>query len=260
MKILNHKLEGYYHGTSPNSSGVLRDPTILVIHFTASGGASGSGDANYFMSSAARASAHVIVGRKGDVTQVVPFNKKAWHAGKSIWRGVSNCNDYSIGIEVDNWGKLVKTADGKIRSWTKEEVSASDCALMKHKNEDREHYWELYEEKQLEALEEVVRTILAKYPSIKEIVGHDDIAPGRKTDPGPAFPMSRFRSLVNGRGNRDVIRRRTTANLNERGGPGTHFDIIRTISKGTLVNVVYDQPGAWAQLDTGGWVNDTYLA
>lgn len=259
MKILNHKLEGLFSGPSPNSAAGLVNPSILVMHFTASGGPTGKGDLGWFMDPRAKASAHIIAGRDGKITQPVAFNRKAYHAGRSIWRGVPNCNDYSIGIEIDNWGKLTKTADGKFRGWTGEEVPANRVTLARHKHEDRDIYWEIYTKAQLDAVEEVTRIILAKYPSIKEIVGHDDISPGRKTDPGPLFPISRFRSLVNGRGNKSTVNRRTTANLNERGGPGTKFDIIRTISKNAVVTVVYDAPGEWAQLDTGGWVNDRYL-
>jgi len=259
MKITNHKLDSHWYGESPNIGGRLNNPSILVMHFTASGGTNGKGDADYFKTKAAKTSAHLVIGRDGTVYQIVAFDHKAWHAGKSIWRGVANCNDYSIGIEIDNWGKLVRTEDGKFRSWTKAEVDPSDVIKATHKNEASPCYWELYDERQLKALEEVTRAILEAYPSIKEIVGHDDIAPHRKTDPGPAFPMERFRSLVQGRANRATLYRTTTSNLNVRGGPGTNFAVIKSLPKGTRVQVLYDKPGDWAQI-ADGWVNDTYLA
>lgn len=260
MKITNHKLDDCWYGPSPNVSGTLANPTLLVIHFTASGGADGKGDVTYFRTKAAKASAHVVLGRDGKVMQVVPFNKKAWHAGRSIWRGVPNCNDYSIGIEVDNWGKLVKTADGKLRSWTKQEVPASSAALLTHKHEKTPYYWELYNEEQMQALKELVQTIIAKYPSIKEVVGHEDIAPGRKTDPGPAMDMSSLRSAANGRADRPNPKRKAISNLNVRGGPGLEFAVNRVLTKGSEVEVIYDKPGEWAQIDTGEWVNDNYLS
>lgn len=259
MKIRNHRLEDHWYKQSPNIGGALTNPTILVMHFTASGGPDSRGDANYLSSASAKASAHIVIGRDGSIQQIVEFDQKAWHAGKSIWRGKANCNDFSIGIEIDNWGKLTQTADGKFRSWTGEVVPPNRVAKAMHKNEKVYHFWETFTDKQLLALEEVTKTILAAYPSIKEIVGHDDIAPGRKTDPGPMFPMSRFKGLVQGRGDRSINTRVTIANLNVRGGPSTSYDVIRTIKKGDTVEVVYDIPGDWAQIKDGGWVNDRYL-
>lgn len=259
MRISSHKLVDEWFGESPNIGGTLSNPSILVMHFTASGGPDGKGDANYFKTRAAKTSAHIIVGRDGSIYQVVPFNKKAWHAGKSIWRGVPNCNDYSIGIEIDNWGKLLRTADGKYRSWTKQEVDPADVVKMRHKAESTDSYWETYDPKQMDALEDLVEVILAAYPSIKEIVGHDDISPGRKTDPGPAFPMNRFRNLLDGRKSSTAVIRTTTSNLNVRSGPSLAHRVVRILPKGTKVTVLYDAPGEWAQTPHG-WVNDRYLA
>ena len=118
MQIDNHKLNPGWYKQSPNIGGALNNPTLLVMHFTASGGTGPTGDADYFLKPAAKASAHVVLGRDGEIRQVVPFNRKAWHAGKSIWRGKPNCNDFSIGIEIDNWGKLTKAQDGQTKSWT----------------------------------------------------------------------------------------------------------------------------------------------
>jgi N-acetylmuramoyl-L-alanine amidase len=268
MDIVDHKLKGCWAGASPNIGGTLASPTILVMHYTASGGADPSGDVDWFLNKQAKAAAHIVVGRDGTVKQVVPLDRKAWHAGVSIWRGQPNCNDFSIGIEVDNWGKLVKAADGQMRSYTGAAVEPARAAFLQHKNETSPTYWELYSQAQLDAVTEVTRAILAAYPTIKEIVGHEDIAPGRKTDPGPAFPMSRFVSLVGGRGDRPPIDRTVTvARLNARGGAGTNFDVLGQFTEGTKVAILYDAPGGWAQvkgkLATGeivtGWVADQYL-
>jgi N-acetylmuramoyl-L-alanine amidase len=268
MKIVDHKLEGCWKGQSPNVGGALNKPTLLVMHFTASGGEGPEGDRNFFLSAAAKASAHIIVGRNGVIEQVVPFNVKAWHAGKSVWRGVPNCNDFSIGIEVDNWGAVTRTEDGKFRSWTSEVVPPDRVAKMTHKNDTAPRYWETYNEKQLLALTEATRAILDAYPSIREIVGHDDIAPKRKVDPGPAFPMSRFTGLADGRDNKTVETRTVVASaLNVRAGMGTQFDIVGHLTNGEKVDVIYDAPGPWAQVKGRGtdgvpvlgWVADQYL-
>jgi len=108
-------------------------------------------------------SAHVFIERTGIVTQFVPFTARAWHAGVSVFQGIENCNDYSIGIELEG---------------------CDDIA---------------YTDAQYEALAQVTRQIMAVYPAIvgERIVGHSQIAPGRKTDPGDAFDWALFHQLLN---------------------------------------------------------------
>jgi Negative regulator of beta-lactamase expression len=103
-------------------------------------------------------SAHLLIKRDGECVQYVPFNKRAWHAGKSSYQGRENCNDFSIGIELEG---------------------AEDIA---------------YNPEQYTRLAEVINTLLATYPSLsrQRITGHSDIAPGRKTDPGEAFDWPRL--------------------------------------------------------------------
>ncbi|MGJ8690238.1 MAG: 1,6-anhydro-N-acetylmuramyl-L-alanine amidase AmpD [Gammaproteobacteria bacterium] len=105
-------------------------------------------------------SAHLLIDRLGHMTQFVPFDKKAWHAGASSFEGRDNCNDFSIGIELEG------------------------C--------DDEPFTAL----QYERLVSVTQQLMAEYPDITldRIVGHSDIAPGRKTDPGPHFDWALFRA------------------------------------------------------------------
>ena len=112
-----------------------------------------------------RVSSHLFVDRRGRVTQFVPFHRRAWHAGVSSHRGREGCNDYSIGVELEGT----------------DEVS--------------------YDEAQYESLTEVLVALMSRYPrlSLEGIVGHREIAPQRKTDPGLAFDWSRLY--------RDVVRR-----------------------------------------------------
>lgn len=252
MDIFSNKLHQARQGTSPNISGALLNPTLLVLHYTASGG-TGAADAAYLSKAAAKASAHIVIGRGGasDLHQIVPFNRKAWHAGKSVWRGRSNCNDFSIGIEIDNWGFIRKLAKGAFTPAANPKLVIDTASVVEaaHKNPAvREKYWEIYPKEQIDCLIEVIEAILAAYPSIKEIVGHEDIAPGRKTDPGPALPWSRILNETIGRKDDDEMRRVNTPGLNVRGGPGTNFDIIDRLDQGTHVELVYDVPGAWAQI------------
>jgi AmpD protein len=106
-----------------------------------------------------KVSAHFFIRRGGDLIQFVPCLKRAWHSGVSRWRGRSRCNDYSIGIELEG---------------------CDDVA---------------YEEAQYDSLARLTRVLLAAY-RIRDIVGHADIAPQRKTDPGPAFDWEQYRALL----------------------------------------------------------------
>ncbi|HHJ13105.1 MAG TPA: 1,6-anhydro-N-acetylmuramyl-L-alanine amidase AmpD [Gammaproteobacteria bacterium] len=109
-----------------------------------------------------RVSSHLLIRRGGELVQFVPFSRRAWHAGESCWQGRAACNDFSIGIELEGTDDLA------------------------------------YEDIQYHRLAAVVRVLRAAYPGIarENIAGHADIAPGRKTDPGPAFDWSRLRALL----------------------------------------------------------------
>lgn len=235
IQIKNNRLVNGWYKASPNRGSPLDAPSLIVMHFTVSG-AGPQGDADYFCDPRSKVSAHVVVGRDGSMLQVVPFNVKAWHAGVSIWRGVPNCNDYSIGIEVDNWGKLSRTADGQIRAPSGAPIAADQAVYLTEKHETAPAWWEVYPPAQLDAVEALTRALLATYPSIKEIVGHEDIAPGRKIDPGPAFPMSRFAALVGEGSDRPPQQRTVMATrLNARGGPGLAYGVIGDFTVGAKV-------------------------
>ncbi len=109
-----------------------------------------------------RVSAHLLVRRDGELVQFVPFHRRAWHAGASSYQGREACNDFSIGIELEG---------------------VDDQA---------------YEEAQYAAAAAAVRALLSAYPTLSpdRIVGHSDIAPGRKTDPGAAFDWPVFRGRL----------------------------------------------------------------
>lgn len=109
-----------------------------------------------------RVSAHCFIKRCGEVIQYVPFEKRAWHAGRSCFAGQQNCNDFSIGIELEGTDTTNYT-DGQYQS-----------------------------------LAALAYVIMQRYPKItaSNIVGHCDIAPGRKTDPGASFNWRKFFNLI----------------------------------------------------------------
>ena len=106
-------------------------------------------------------STHLLILRSGEVLQFVNFNDRAWHAGRSTYLAKKECNDYSIGIELEG-------------------------------SDDQP-----FEEVQYSVLAQVIATLQATYPKIlQHLAGHSDIAPGRKTDPGPFFDWPKTRALI----------------------------------------------------------------
>jgi AmpD protein len=107
-------------------------------------------------------SAHFLIRRDGELIQFVPCHQRAWHAGESSWRGRCRCNDFSLGIELEGTDDVP------------------------------------FEEVQYARLAALTAALKAQY-AIADIVGHSDIAPGRKTDPGPCFEWARYRKLLENR-------------------------------------------------------------
>jgi AmpD protein len=130
-----------------------------------------------------RVSAHFLIRRDGALVQFVPCGLRAWHAGESAWRGRVRCNDFSIGIELEG---------------------SDDVA---------------YAPAQYATLAPLIRALRRRYP-ITDIVGHTDIAPGRKTDPGPAFDWRRVARAVGGALPGPVGRARGAARSAPHRGPG----------------------------------------
>ena len=172
-------LEGVRRLESPNSDDRPPGcaPDLIVIHGISlpPGEFGGSGIDELFCNSLnpdehpyyrgichLRVSSHALISRRGEVTQYVSFARRAWHAGESSYCGRESCNDFSVGIELEG---------------------TDDCA---------------YETAQYERLAQLVGALRAAYASLRsgDIVGHSDIAPGRKTDPGPCFDWDALERLL----------------------------------------------------------------
>ena len=170
-----HWLEGVRRVPSPNCDARPRagDISLVVLHgISLPPGEFGGGLIDRFFTNCldctrdpaladlagVRVSAHALIDRSGTITQYVPFDRRAWHAGASAHRGRARCNDFSIGIELEGV-------------------------------DDRP-----YADEQYAAAVALVCALLAAYPRLTfaGIVGHADVAPGRKTDPGPAFDWPRL--------------------------------------------------------------------
>lgn len=182
FSIVNNRLEQARQCESPNFG--ERPPgceiDLLVVHsISLPPGQYGGGEVERFFCNALdpaehpyfatiaelRVSAHLFIDRQGQVVQFVDFDKRAWHAGRSSYRGREECNDFSIGIELEG----------------------TDT--------------EAFEQAQYECLAAVCEVLLRHYPALstQRIVGHSDVAPGRKFDPGAGFDWDEFRRLVSAR-------------------------------------------------------------
>jgi len=178
FEVNNHKLKGAKWCMSPNyNERPSQEINLLVIHNISlpPNEFGGSYIEDFFCNQLdcsahdyfkeienLEVSAHLLIKRTGDVVQFVPFDKRAWHAGVSEFNGSENCNDFSIGIELEG-------AD---------DVPFESC--------------------QYDVLAQVTQALQKAYPAIEisRIVGHSDIAPGRKTDPGPHFDWTRYTSTL----------------------------------------------------------------
>lgn len=270
--ILNDGLNVHYeYKQSPNQSGPFANglPDTVVIHYTA-GGTYGS-SVNWLTNKDAKASAHLVIGRKGEIAQLLPFNISAWHAGRSQWNGRSGLNKFSIGIEIANAGILVKRASGYFTSFGKK-IDDENVVLATHKNQNEEKAWEGYTQQQLEVVEAICIALKNTY-NINEIVGHDDIAPKRKTDPGPAYPLQALRNKVLFGRQDDVAVENDDAyestikgivladKLNIRNGPVSSASLVTDpLNKGTQFQVLQQQDN-WVKIkvETIGWVSKKYV-
>lgn len=267
MKIIDHKLDTGKYVQSPNGGGEIT-PRFLVMHFTADYRASSA--INWFSTTDSKVSAHIVLDRDGTITQMMPFNQRCWHVGKSYWRGYSGLNDHSIGIEIVNYGgtspgqprpisreaREFPANVGDPKDWLRANHPMPECGM-------RDYWWQKYTDAQFMVLDKLVPLIVDAY-KIREIVGHEEVATplGRKNDPGPAFPLAHYKQYAdhanaNSEGNYVVV----VDDLNMRGGPGTSFEIIRKFKRGDSVKVLKFEKG-WALIHVDkmrGWVHGDFL-
>jgi N-acetylmuramoyl-L-alanine amidase len=270
MRVARHRLLDFPGGScewtaSPNVGGKLQ-PEYLVMHYTA--GSSLQESVSWLSQSASKASAHVVIGRDGRIVQQVPFDTVAWHAGASTWEGLVGLNRYAIGIELDNAGRLVRQGS-KWRAWFGGKYDSDDVIEATHKHESAPAGWHTYTQVQLQVALDLATFLIQEY-GLRDVIGHEDISPGRKSDPGPAFPMESFRARVLGRAEETPPRYRCLAALNVRSGPGTQHQALpgSPLPVGTQVEIVRQQD-SWRLVDVleevggisdiHGWVHHRFL-
>lgn len=252
---------------------------LIVMHYTA--GYTAESAISTFVNGTA-SSAHFVVGADGAVTQLVSTRDGAWHAGFGEYLGRPKVNTFSIGIEIVNPGYHFRNPAGGFLNWQRKPVSAALLSPFGDMVEARDPwvgsapaFWPSYPDAQLDAIEDLTRDLLDAYPSIVDIVGHRDVDGLRrlKVDPGPAFPMRRFRMLLDRRDDAPVAgqpMRVSTggSTLNVRGGPGVGFETLRwgPLPNGAAV-LVHERRQDWSLISRPGsdgagegWVASRYLA
>jgi len=264
MRIENHLLIGDEVKQVPvegKSSGPFASgrPDTIVIHFTCGGSAESALET--FNDPEVYASAHVLVDREGTPIQLIPFDRTAWHAGRSEWRGRSGLNAYALGIEIVNAGPLERQGEEFV-SWWGKRYSGSEVMEGAHRNEASPRYWHRYTPEQLATVREIC-LCLTQFSRITEILGHEEIAPGRKVDPGPAFDLDGLRWEVLGAQRPQISPDRVvTANaLNFRQAPDGRAALAGDpLSRGTPVRVL-EQRGDWSRVAVTreGWVASRFL-
>lgn len=158
---MTERPESEWH-PSPNFKAYASDRkiTAIIVHATATSGIDSPRD--WLCSKESQVSAHYLIGLDGKILRLVDEKNVAWHAGESFWKGLANVNRFSIGIEL---------------------VNANDEKME-------------YPEPQLEACATLVKAICKDYDiGPEDVIGHKDIAPGRKTDPA-GFPWDDFKSRL----------------------------------------------------------------
>jgi N-acetylmuramoyl-L-alanine amidase len=162
---------------------------MLVIHFT--GGATAASSVEAMRER--NVSAHIVVDRDGSVIQCRAFNRQASHAGVSRWvdphtgKRYDGINSCGIGIEIANAGN-----DPGALSWARKQPGFASITA-RHRNGGPVREWENFQAAQLKTVFEVAQLLVARY-KLDDVTGHDCIAPERKDDPGPAFPMLELRA------------------------------------------------------------------
>lgn len=299
MIITNHWLE------ESNIEKVKKIPTVnfqneispkyLIIHYTA------CESTNYVIDWFRRSPnqgnidkicAHIIIDFDGTIIQLAPFNSRCNHAGYSCWDSVTGLNEHSIGIEIMNLGFCEKLKNGAYRTlvgtrkdgtYIYKYFTFSDEKIVKknHKHkfwlENVYQYWFDFNDKQIDALTELAKLLIVEY-KLTFILGHDDISPGRKLDPGPAFPWSKLRKAVFGNddktGNIFIVKSHFESFVLLRKEPSESSTVIMELHNGYevglikgsvewvkiyLVNDINDVLSGGHSFKIEGWIHESML-
>lgn len=187
----------------PATDSRIQPVEAAILHYTASRGASGTLN-HLTKDDEAYVSAHFLVARNGITHQMVPLDARAWHAGGRSSRlfGRGGVNFRTIGIEMMNVGPLRRSRANRLMTWW---GSSFDGPIYRHPPDATPKYdselWEAYSMAQITAVARLLRKLFSPFPilqrePVERIIGHEHVDPTRKTDPGPAFPWTLLRQLL----------------------------------------------------------------
>jgi len=166
----------------------------IIMHYTAGSSAAAAIEKLCDDQVTNRVSAHLVISRTGEITQLVPFDRIAWHAGVSYWENERAINRISIGIELDNEG-WYRQENGIWLSSFDTPADEADLDVLTHPKLAASLGWRKFPPVQWQAALEVCQALRAAYPQIEGVLGHEDIHQD-KTDPGPSFRLDQFRAAL----------------------------------------------------------------
>lgn len=272
----NHFAQGAKIVPTPNKGGVIK-PSLVIVHDTA-GSLDHMTSVSWLCNPQAKASAHFVVGLKGEIVQLASCLVKTWHAGKSSYKGRPNVNDFAIGIEIANPGRLSR-AEGSAKaraSFGQEYDIKTHRISFAETPEHGRGWWMSYPQAQLDAVLNLCMAIRDRY-DITSCAPHWEISPGRKFDTNPLFPLSWLRGKMSGRqddGNRLVL----SAETRVRKWPSFNQNVVTITASNQVVDLIrsgsYKAEGSdipkdipagtdllWYMVDLGdeqsGWVLST---
>ena len=255
MNFANHRAKDIPFNRAKTIGGKIT-PTIVVLHDTASRLEAGNA-ARFLQDNDAKVSVHFVVERDGSVEQQVPVDRRANHAGKSHYHGQDYANNFSIGIEIVNPGRMTAAAPGKARTWFKKTFDVGDDIHEVTTPEHGHGWWMDYTDAQIDAVIDLLTGLFGYIPSLTDIVTHWYISPGRKTDTNPLFPLEAIKAKVMGRDDavgdsadalanqpveddESVIIDAPNSTLNMRRWPSFNPNVIASIPDGVHVPIVFE--------------------
>lgn len=296
MRVINHLVQGLPFLAAHHVGGQIT-PEIVILHDTAGRLEKGNSAAYLASDNSGKVSVHFVLERDGTITQLVPTNCRANHAGQSSFHGRNWCNGFSIGIEIVNPGKMTTVGElGRIlstgaytadkgRAWWGEIFKAGGDYDIEYRKtaEHGEGVWMGYTEAQIDALFELLSVLFRDIPTLKDITTHWYVSPGRKVDTNPLFPLEHIRARILGRDDpadavaeeaseppaiNDMMVQVDTSGdkLNMRRWPSFNPNVIAAIPDGVVVPVLRSgtfDGRAWHRVAYGGqegWIVARYAA
>lgn len=198
MKFSRHKAVDVPFNQAKHQRGQIK-PSIVVLHDTASRIETGN-SARFLQENDVRVSVHFVVERDGSVEQQVAVNRGANHAGKSHYHGLDHVNNFSIGIEIVNPGRMTDAGAGRARTWFKQTFDMAEYDIQEITTPEHGHgFWMDYTDAQIDTVIDLLTGLFGYVPTLKDIVSHWYVSPGRKVDTNPLFPLDHIKARVMGR-------------------------------------------------------------